>query len=67
MTAASNIQSMGSQLVRHHFSIDEYEEMIAHGILDRDDRVELLAGEIVEKMGEGSRHLRASAGLFDFL
>jgi Uma2 family endonuclease len=56
MNAASNLASMALPLVHHRFSLDEYEAMIEHGILTHDDRVELLAGEIVEKMTIGSRH-----------
>jgi Uma2 family endonuclease len=56
MTAASNIQQMATQPVHHRFSLEAYEEMIAHGVFGPDDRVELIAGEIVDKMGQGPRH-----------
>ena len=42
--------------VHHRFSVDEYDEMIARGILDENDRVELIRGEIVDKMTIGDRH-----------
>ena len=47
---------MALPLAHHRFSLDEYEAIIEHGILTSDDRVELLAGEIVKKMTIGSRH-----------
>lgn len=43
-------------LVHHRFTVDEYEQMIETGVLTEDDRVELIRGEIVEKMPIGDRH-----------
>ncbi len=43
-------------LVRHRFSVDTYEEMINRGILHEDDRVELIRGEIINKMPIGDLH-----------
>ncbi|HEY7293448.1 MAG TPA: Uma2 family endonuclease, partial [Dehalococcoidia bacterium] len=48
---------------RRRFSVDEYERMIEAGILDEDEHVELLAGEIVCMAPIGSRH----ANLVSFL
>ncbi len=42
--------------MRHGFSIDEYHQMIDCGILTEDDRVELIRGEITEKMPVSDRH-----------
>jgi Uma2 family endonuclease len=42
--------------VRHRFSVDDYEQMGAYGILTENDRVELIRGEIVEKMTIGPEH-----------
>src|SRR3954453_10521261 len=41
---------------RHRFSVDDYEQMIEFGILGESDRVELIRGEIVDKMAIGERH-----------
>ena len=41
---------------RHLFSLDEYHRMGATGILQEDDRVELIEGEIVEMTPVGSCH-----------
>jgi len=43
-------------VVHHRFTVDEYEEMIATGILSENERVELIRGEIVEKMVIGPLH-----------
>ncbi len=42
--------------VRHRFGVDEYEQMIEHGILTENARVELIRGEIIEKMAIGDPH-----------
>lgn len=47
---------MAVRLVRRRFTVDEYYRMAEAGILDEDDRVELLEGEIVEMTPIGSRH-----------
>jgi Uma2 family endonuclease len=44
------------QPVHYRFSVDEYERMGTAGILERDSRVELIDGEIVEMTPIGSRH-----------
>ena len=41
---------------RHRFSVADYDEMIVRGILDENDQVELIRGEIVEKMTIGGAH-----------
>ncbi|HUS17401.1 MAG TPA: Uma2 family endonuclease [Chloroflexia bacterium] len=43
-------------LTHHRFSVAEYERMAQVGILQEDDRLELIAGEIVEMSPIGSRH-----------
>lgn len=39
-----------------HFTTEEYEQMGAAGILSEDDRVERIAGEIIERAAVGVRH-----------
>jgi Uma2 family endonuclease len=41
---------------RHLFSVDDYERMVETGILTEQDRVELIRGEILEKMVIGDPH-----------
>lgn len=40
----------------HLFTVETYDLMIKHGILTENDNVELLDGEIIEKMPKGARH-----------
>ena len=48
---------------RRRFTLDEYERMVATGILARDERVELIDGEIVEMTPIGNPHAAAVANL----
>lgn len=56
MGAKSNVAEV---MTRHPFSLEAYDRMIAGGILTKDDRVELLAGEVVEMSPIGDRHAGA--------
>lgn len=47
---------MSVQAPRRLFTVDEFQQMADAGILGDDDRVELLAGQIVEMTPIGSRH-----------
>lgn len=47
---------MALQVARRLFTVDEYYQMAAAGILHEDDRVELIAGEILQMAPIGSRH-----------
>jgi Uma2 family endonuclease len=47
---------MTLELTRHCFTISDYDRMIEAGILDEDDRVELIEGEIIEMTPIGHRH-----------
>ncbi|MBI4520288.1 MAG: Uma2 family endonuclease [Gemmatimonadetes bacterium] len=47
---------MTVELQRRLFTVDEYHDMLRAGILSEDDRVELIAGQILKKMTIGSRH-----------
>ncbi len=38
---------MAQPISHHRFTVDEYEQMVAVGILAEDDRVELIHGEII--------------------
>jgi len=48
---------MASTRVRFRFSVDDYEKMIEFGILTENHRVELIRGEIIDKMAIGDKHV----------
>jgi Uma2 family endonuclease len=60
------MQSMVAERTLHRFNLAEYEAMIRHGILGADDRVELIAGEIVEMSPIGHPHKGSVTFLQDF-
>lgn len=47
---------MVMQLVRHKFTVEQYHQMAANGILSPSDRLELINGEIIEMSPIGIRH-----------
>jgi Uma2 family endonuclease len=68
MSATSNPKlTVNVQLRHHRFSVGAYDEMVARGILTSGDRVELLAGAIVEMAPIGSRHAACVSRLTRFL
>src|SRR5262245_60762383 len=42
--------------IRHLFTVADYHRMVEAGILDEDDRVELIEGEIVDMAPIGRKH-----------
>lgn len=50
------VTQVAPEVVRFRFTVEEYEQMIATGILTEDDRVELIWGEIVEMSPINVRH-----------
>jgi hypothetical protein len=49
---------MGAKLPTFQLTVDQYDQMIETGILTKDDRVELIRGEIVPKMPSNPPHFR---------
>ena len=45
--------------VKHPFTVDQYHKMVDAGILGKEDRVELIEGEIVKMSAMGSRQAEA--------
>jgi Uma2 family endonuclease len=58
---------MVTEIVRFRFTKDEYEQMIAAGILTEEDRVELIEGEIIEMSPIGDDHVFAVNSLTELL
>jgi Uma2 family endonuclease len=56
---------MSAELKRRRFTVDEYHRMGEVGILTRQDRVELIDGEIVEMTPIGASHARCVMYLND--
>ena len=56
---------MVTRRANYRFTVKKYEEMIRAGILDENDRVELIRGEIVEKMPIGDHHVATIIQLND--
>jgi Uma2 family endonuclease len=55
------------ELVRRRFTVDEYHRMGEAGILNEDDRVELIRGEIVQMSPIGIQHAACVARLNEIL
>ncbi|MBI4318299.1 MAG: Uma2 family endonuclease [Chloroflexi bacterium] len=55
------------QLTRRRFTVSEYEQMAQAGILDEDDRVELIDGEVIEMTPIGPRHAGCVNRLSDLM
>ena len=49
------------------WTVDEYSAIVAAGILGPDDQVELLEGEIIEKMGQDFPHINGVEFLVEAL
>jgi Uma2 family endonuclease len=58
---------MSVEVLRRHFSVEEYYRMAAAGVLSEDDRVELIEGEIIEMNPIGSRHAACVGRLTELL
>src|SRR4029079_15979206 len=47
---------MSVQLQKHYFTVDEYYLMAQGGVFAKDDRLELIEGEVIEISPFGKRH-----------
>lgn len=58
---------MTAAITRYKFTADDYRRMVEAGILGADERVELVAGEIIELSPIGARHVECVNTLVDLL
>ncbi|MBA3945981.1 MAG: Uma2 family endonuclease [Herpetosiphonaceae bacterium] len=58
---------MATAVARRQFSVVDYHRMVKAGILGEDDRVELIAGEVLEMSPIGTRHAACVDRLNAFL
>jgi Uma2 family endonuclease len=58
---------MTVQLLRRKFTVEQFHKMAAVGILNEDDRVELIRGEIIEMAAIGTKHAACVNRLSNFL
>src|SRR5947209_3501726 len=61
----SRITQAAEGLPRRRFTVTEVEAMIAAGIMDEDERVELIGGELVPMSPKGNQHEALKIRLVD--
>src|ERR1700679_180837 len=65
MGTAVRVTSAAEGLPRRRFTIAEVEAMVAAGVMEEDERVELIGGELVPMSTKGIQHEVAKAALVD--
>jgi Uma2 family endonuclease len=63
MGSAARVTSAAEGLPRRRFTVAEVEAMVAAGVMDEDERVELIGGELVPMSPKGIRHEVLKAAL----
>ncbi len=56
MTSAARVTTAAEGLPRRHFTVAKVEAMVAAGVMDEDERVELIGGELVPMSPKGNDH-----------
>ena len=56
MGSAARVTSAAEGLPRRRFTVAEVEAMVAAGVMEEDERVELIGGELVPMSPKGIRH-----------
>src|SRR5271163_3221236 len=65
MGSAARVTSAAEGLPRRRFTVAEVEAMVAAGVMEEDERVELIGGELVPMSPKGSQHEVIKAALLD--
>jgi len=65
LAVAPHLTRAAEGLPRRRFTVAEVEEMVAAGIVDEDERVELIGGELVPMSPKGGRHEAVKVALMD--
>ena len=56
MSSAARVTTAAEGLPRRRFTVAEVEAMVAAGVMDEDERVELIGGELVPMSPKGNHH-----------
>ena len=62
---ASRVTSAAEGLPRRRFTVAEVEAMVAAGVMEEDERVELIGGELVPMSPKGNQHEVVKTALLD--
>jgi Uma2 family endonuclease len=64
-STATRVTAAAEGLPRRRFTVAEVEAMVAAGVMDEDERLELIGGELVPMSPEGIRHEAVKRALVD--
>jgi Uma2 family endonuclease len=67
MGSGARVTSAAEGLPRRRFTVAEVEAMVAAGVMEENERVELIGGELVPMSPKGSRHEAVKIALVDRL
>ena len=65
MKSAAKVTSAAEGLPRRRFTVAEVEAMVAAGVMEEDERVELIGGELVPMSPKGNPHELVKSALVD--
>ena len=65
MGSAARVTSAAEGLPRRRFTVAEVEAMVAAGVMEEDERIELIGGELVPMSPKGSQHEVVKRALLD--
>jgi Uma2 family endonuclease len=65
MGSAARVTSAAEGLPRRRFTVAEVEAMVAAGVIEEDERIELIGGELVPMSPKGNQHEVVKVALLD--